>query len=65
KGYATEIVQEGVNWLFEQKKISNIYAVTETGNFNSQNVLLKCGFRREENLMEEEPMEINFTLLRD
>ncbi|MEO5651141.1 MAG: GNAT family N-acetyltransferase [Ginsengibacter sp.] len=65
KGYATEIVQEGVNWLFEQKKISNIYAVTETGNLNSQNVLLKCGFCREENLMEEEPMEINFTLLRD
>ena len=65
KGYATEIVHEGVNWLFEQKEISNIYAVTETGNVDSQHVLLKCGFCREDNFMKKESREINFTLSRE
>ena len=65
KGYATEIVQEGVDWLFNKNKISNIYAVTETGNVNSQHVLLKCGFCQEENFMKKEPREINFSLSKE
>ena len=53
KGYATEIVQECIHWLFEQKKFSNIYAVTETDNINSHNVLLKCDFIQQENFIED------------
>ena len=46
KGYATEIVEKGVSWLFKRNEISNIYAVTETGNVNSQHVLLNADFAR-------------------
>lgn len=53
KGYATEIVQESIYWLIEHKKISNIYAVTETDNINSHNVLFKCGFIQQENFIED------------
>ncbi len=53
KGYATEIVDKSISWLFEQKKFSNIYAVTETNNINSHHVLLKCGFIQEENFIED------------
>lgn len=59
KGYATEIVHKGTNWLLEQNEISNIYAVTEAGNLNSQHVLLKCGFCRKENVLEA-GKEMNF-----
>ena len=53
KGYATEIVEESVNWLFAQKRFSHIYAVIETDNIGSQNVLLKCNFIRQENFIED------------
>ncbi len=53
KGYATEIVEESIHWLFTQKRFSNIYAVTETNNINSQHVLLKCGFTQEQNFIED------------
>ena len=53
KGYATEIVEESINWLFAQKKFTNIQAITETDNINSQHVLLKCGFIQEENFIED------------
>lgn len=53
KGYATEIVEESIHWLFAQKRFSNICAVTETDNINSQHVLLKCGFIQEENFLED------------
>lgn len=61
KGYATEIVQEGVNWLFGLNKFSTISAITDTDNINSQNVLYKCGFSHN-NLMEDFQHEINFSL---
>ncbi len=53
KGYATEIVEESIKWLFEQKKFSCIYAITETNNVNSKHVLLKCGFIQQENFIED------------
>ncbi len=54
KGYATEIVQESVLWLSQQKMFSRICAVTELNNQNSQHVLLKSGFIRQDNFVEDE-----------
>ena len=64
KGYATEIVNEGVNWLFGQNKFLTIYAVTETDNINSQNVLLRCGFKSEENILEDDKEMNLFSLVK-
>jgi ribosomal-protein-alanine N-acetyltransferase len=52
KGYATEIVKESISWIFESKGFSSMYAITGLENENSKNVLLKCGFIREENFTE-------------
>ena len=52
-GFATEIVKEALNWLSAMKKFRTIFGVTETDNTNSQNVLLKCGFIREDNIIED------------
>lgn len=61
KGYATEIVQEAVSWLFSLNKFSTISAITDTGNTGSQHVLHKCGFSH--NNMEGDYLnQINFSL---
>ncbi|MDP4283468.1 MAG: GNAT family N-acetyltransferase [Bacteroidota bacterium] len=52
KGYATEIVKESINWLFESEGFSSIYAVTDCYNESSKNVLLKCGFLQEKTFIE-------------
>jgi ribosomal-protein-alanine N-acetyltransferase len=52
KGYATEIVKESINWIFEQDRFLSISAITELHNENSKNVLLKCGFQPEDNFTE-------------
>jgi [ribosomal protein S5]-alanine N-acetyltransferase len=44
KGYATEVVRESINWIFESKGFSSMYAITGSENESSKNVLLKCGF---------------------
>ena len=53
KGYATEIVEEAVRWLFSEGTIENIYAITETDNVSSQRVLLKCNFAQEDDLLQD------------
>lgn len=53
KGYATEIVQSCIQWLFQRERFSAIFAVTETDNVNSQNVLFRCGFYQKENILED------------
>jgi ribosomal-protein-alanine N-acetyltransferase len=52
QGYATEIVRESIDWLFESKGFTSIYAITGAHNENSKNVLLKCGFFSEETFTE-------------
>ena len=52
KGYATEIVKESINWIFEQDRFLSISAITELDNVNSKNVLLKCGFQPQGNFIE-------------
>ena len=44
KGYATEVVKESINWIFESKGFSSMYAITGSENERSKRVLLKCGF---------------------
>ena len=55
KGFATEIVNETVNWLFK-KRFSKICAITELENVDSQNVLYKAGFKRQNDFEEEGKM---------
>jgi RimJ/RimL family protein N-acetyltransferase len=52
KGYATEIVKESIDWIFESKGFSSMYAKTDMENESSKNVLLKCGFLPKENVTE-------------
>ena len=53
KGYATEVVNESVKWLFAEKNFITICAVTELDNIDSQNVLLKSGFARQKDVFDE------------
>jgi RimJ/RimL family protein N-acetyltransferase len=56
KGYATEVVNETVNWLFTEKGFSNICAITELDNIDSQNVLIKAGFIRQKDILDDGKM---------
>ncbi len=44
KGYATELARAGLRYFWEHTQRNEIYAVTETPNIASQQVLLKTGF---------------------
>jgi RimJ/RimL family protein N-acetyltransferase len=47
KGYCTEAVQLGVDYLFLSKNIVRVQALTHMENMASQRILEKCGFKRE------------------
>jgi ribosomal-protein-alanine N-acetyltransferase len=53
KGFATEIVKEGVQYIFTATEFSSIYAFTGMQNVNSKNVLIKSGFTFLENIIED------------
>lgn len=44
KGYATELVQSGTHYFFEHTTKPAIFAITESENRASQQVLLKAGY---------------------
>lgn len=48
RGYATELTKGGIEYLFTETDLQNIYAYTEMPNTASQKVLLKCGFEQVE-----------------
>jgi [ribosomal protein S5]-alanine N-acetyltransferase len=52
KGYATESVKSGLQYAFKQLKIPLVVAITQPGNALSQNVLIKCGFIQQEDVVE-------------
>jgi len=52
KGYATEIVKRGVDYVFSSTEFEEIHAYTEPPNFNSKKVLVKCGFTQQMNAVE-------------
>lgn len=44
KGFATEMLLEGIRHAFETTKLNKIYGITEAAHVTSQKVLLKAGF---------------------
>ena len=44
KGYATELMMEGINHVFNKTTLTEVYGITEPGNIASQRVLQKVGF---------------------
>lgn len=53
KGYATEIVKKGMEYIFESTEFETIYAFTDLRNINSKRVLTKCGFNYEKDISED------------
>jgi [ribosomal protein S5]-alanine N-acetyltransferase len=52
KGFATELTKAGLNYIFTQTNLEEIFGVTESENADSQKVLLKSGFIHHSNVME-------------
>lgn len=52
KGFATELTKTGLKYVFTQTNLEEIFGVTESGNTDSQKVLLKAGFTHHSNVME-------------
>ena len=52
KGFATELVKEGLEYIFSKTSLTEIFGVTESMNIASQNVLLKAGFKRHSTVLE-------------
>ena len=44
KGFATELTQAGLKYIFDKTSLDEIFGVTETLNIDSQKVLIKNGF---------------------
>ena len=44
KGFATELMQEGIKYVFNETELKAVYGITEAVNIASQKVLLKVGF---------------------
>ena len=64
KGIGTEVCKALVSYCHTLNKEKEIVAVTDLENTGSQKVLLKCGFRRIENLIREDE-ELAYFLLRN
>ncbi len=62
KGFATEVVKVTVNWLLTKKGFSTVCAVTDLNNTDSQNVLFKAGFERQNDFEEEGSMMSYFLI---
>lgn len=45
KGYATEITFSLLEHAFKNLKLNEVYGVTQSGNYASQNVLKKAGLK--------------------
>ena len=44
KGFATEMMMEGIRYVFTKTDLKEVYGITEAANTASQRVLLKVGF---------------------
>jgi ribosomal-protein-alanine N-acetyltransferase len=56
KGYATELVLGGLDYLANQTPLETIYAITEEENLASQKALIKAGFKEEMRMVEGEKL---------
>ncbi len=52
KGFATELMKEGIKYVFVKTSLQEIYGTTESANITSQKVLLKTGFSLEKTYTE-------------
>lgn len=64
KGYATEMMREGIQYVFTRTSLDEVYGITEAANIASQKVLLKVGFVLKENYREGEKEMCKFRLTR-
>jgi len=64
KGYATELMREGIKYVFTKTSLNEVYGITESANIASKNVLTKVGFILHEIYMEEEKEIKKFILYR-
>ena len=62
KGYATELVKAGLQYISSNTSLKKIYAITESANASSQHVLLKCGFNFEEEYLDHDTLLKKFVL---
>ena len=63
RGYASEAVRGGINYVFDQLKLSSVAAITEAANEASQKVLLRNGFLFEKTFDEGEKKLFLYRLL--
>jgi len=54
KGYATELLEAGLTYFFTQTDKKEVFAITEPGNTASQKVILKSGFSKKGQRMEDD-----------
>jgi ribosomal-protein-alanine N-acetyltransferase len=52
KGYATELMKEGLRYIFQKTDLEKVFGITESAHVVSQRVLLKTGFLLFQNYME-------------
>jgi len=64
KGYATELVKRGLEYIFTHTSLDEIFAVTESLNKASQHVLLKSGFNPHSTVMEGEKELFRYVFLK-
>jgi ribosomal-protein-alanine N-acetyltransferase len=64
KGYATELVKGGLDYIFTHTTLDEIFAVTESSNKASQHVLLKTGFNPHSSVMEGEKELFRYVILK-
>jgi len=64
KGFATELTKAGLKYVFSQTNLEEIFGVTESGNIDSQKVLLKSGFVWHSSAMEGTKELFRFLLLK-
>ncbi len=65
RGFATELVSAGIPYFFEHSGKSSIFAITHNDNGPSQQVLLKCGFYREGQILQNGEMLELFIIKRE
>ena len=66
KGFATELMRDGIKHVFEKTKLNEVYGLTQAENIASQKVLLKVGFTPYKTYKENDGVDVcSFILRRD
>ena len=64
KGYATELMKEGIKHVFNKTSLNEVYGITEPANIASQKVLVKVGFTFDKTYYEDTRELLSFILRR-